>query len=65
MPLTSNLPLDELKEYWGRNPHSHDFDEFWGKGLAEMRSTPSPIELIPAEILLLALNVFIFIESSS
>ena len=48
MPLTSNLPLDEVKEYQGRNSYSHDFDEFLGKGLAEMRSTSSPIELIPA-----------------
>jgi cephalosporin-C deacetylase-like acetyl esterase len=36
IPLTFNLPLDELKEFQERSPHPHDFDEFWSKGSAEM-----------------------------
>ena len=49
MPLTFDLSLNELKKYQGRNPCPHDFDAYWDKGLAEMRSTNSQVELIPAE----------------
>jgi cephalosporin-C deacetylase len=49
MPLTFDLSLNELKKYQGINPRPHDFDEYWDKGLAEMRSIDSQVELIPAE----------------
>ncbi|MCX6054222.1 MAG: alpha/beta fold hydrolase [Chloroflexi bacterium] len=49
MPLTFDFPLDQLKTYKGINPRPQDFDEFWEKGLKEMRSTDSKVELIPAD----------------
>ncbi len=49
MPLTFDLPLEQLKSYQGRNPRPQDFDTFWDKGLAEMQALDGEIELIPAE----------------
>jgi cephalosporin-C deacetylase len=46
MPLV-DLPLAELEHYQGRNPLPDDFDEFWDKGLTEMRSIDPKIELVP------------------
>ncbi len=49
MPLTFDLPFEDLKAYQGKNPRPPDFDEFWEKGLAEMRALDRQVELIPAE----------------
>jgi cephalosporin-C deacetylase len=49
MPLTFDFPLEQLKKYFGINPRPKDFNEFWEKGLKEMRSTDSKVELIPAD----------------
>ena len=49
MPLTFDLPIEQLKTYQGKNPCPYDFDPFWDKSLAEMRSIDSQIELTPAE----------------
>ena len=49
MPLTFDLPLEELMEYQGINPRPNDFDSFWESGLQEMRSTDSNVELVPAD----------------
>ena len=49
MPLTFDLPLEELKLYQGKNPRPQDFDAFWEKGLAEMRALDGHVELVPAE----------------
>lgn len=49
MPLTFDFPLEKLKKYKGTNPCPQDFDEFWKKGLSEMRSTDSQVELIPSD----------------
>jgi cephalosporin-C deacetylase len=49
MPLTFDLPIEQLKSYQGKNPRPSDFDPFWDKSLAEMRSIDSQIELTPAE----------------
>lgn len=49
MPLTFDLPLEELRNYRGKNPRPPDFDEFWEKGLTEMRALDGPVELVPAE----------------
>lgn len=48
MPLI-DLPLDDLRQYQGRNPCPDDFDEYWDRALNEMRSTDSRVELIPAK----------------
>jgi len=47
MPLV-DMPLDKLKEYAGINPRPADFDEYWDKGLAEMRALDWNVTLVPA-----------------
>ncbi len=49
MPLTFDLPFDQLKTYQGKNPCPQDFDAFWEKSLVEMQALDGRIELIPAE----------------
>jgi cephalosporin-C deacetylase len=48
MPLTFDLPIEELRTYQGRNPRPQDFDVFWEQSLAEMRVLDGSVELIPA-----------------
>jgi cephalosporin-C deacetylase len=48
MPLTFDLPLDQLKNYQGRNERPADFDEFWDRSLREMRGLNAQVELRPA-----------------
>ena len=48
MPLMFDLPFEQLKTYQGINPRPADFDEFWDKGLAEMRAINADVELKPA-----------------
>lgn len=49
MPLTFDLPLDELRVYQGVNPRPDDFDAYWDRALAELAAVKPEIELIPAE----------------
>lgn len=49
MPLTFDLPTEQLKTYRGKNPCPSDFDLFWDKNLVEMRSLDPKVELIAAE----------------
>ena len=49
MPLTFDLPLEQLKTYSGTNPRPADFDQFWEDGLIEMRSVDPAVQLIPSE----------------
>ena len=49
MPLTFDLPIEQLKTYQGKNPCPADFDSFWDKSLMEMRAIDAQVELIPAE----------------
>jgi cephalosporin-C deacetylase len=46
MPLV-DLPLNLLHEYEGRNPRPTDVDEYWDRGLEEMRATDPQVELVP------------------
>ena len=50
MPLTFDFPYEKLLTYQGLNPRPKDFDEYWNKGLAEMRTLDPQILLEPAEI---------------
>ena len=50
MPLTFDFPLEKLRTYQGINPRPADFDEFWQRGLVEMRAIDSNVEITPAEI---------------
>jgi cephalosporin-C deacetylase len=58
MPLTFDLPIEQLETYQGKNPRPQDFDTFWDKSLIEMQSIDPHLELIPAEFQ--ALNVECF-----
>ena len=49
MPLTFDLPLEELQTYNGRNPRPSDFDAFWDAGVAEVRAIDPQVNLEPAE----------------
>lgn len=49
MPLTFDLPLDELRDYQGTNPRPADFDAFWEEGLSEMRALDPQVALKPAQ----------------
>jgi cephalosporin-C deacetylase len=49
MPLTFDLPFDELKKYQGINPRPANFDEFWANALQEMNAIDPKVELVPAE----------------
>jgi len=42
------MPLNELKEYTGKNPRPEDFNEYWDRALAEMQNTNPEIALTPA-----------------
>ncbi|UWU83077.1 acetylxylan esterase [Bradyrhizobium yuanmingense] len=47
MPLV-DMPLAQLQQYQGRTPRPEDFDAFWDRSLAEMRSVDPEPELLPA-----------------
>jgi cephalosporin-C deacetylase len=49
MPIF-DLSLDELWSYRGRNPRPADFDEYWDRALAEMKSLDPQVELAPHQI---------------
>src|SRR5579864_1078051 len=46
MPLI-DMPLEKLYQYGGRNPRPDDFDDYWDRGLAEMRALDPRVELVP------------------
>ena len=48
MPLTFDFPLEKLQTYAGINPRPADFDDYWGKALAEMHALDPQVELVPA-----------------
>jgi cephalosporin-C deacetylase len=49
MPLTFDLPFEQLNTYKGINPRPADFDAFWDNSLAEMRAIDPRVELKPAK----------------
>ncbi len=48
MPLSFDMPLAELYTYQGLNPQPADFDAFWERSLAEMRTVDPAVEFVPA-----------------
>jgi cephalosporin-C deacetylase len=44
------MPLEQLKTYQGRNPRPADFDDYWDRGLAEMKALDANVELVPHEV---------------
>ena len=49
MPLSFDMPYDQLLIYQGTNPRPADFDEYWDNSLAELEATDPQPELVPAE----------------
>jgi cephalosporin-C deacetylase len=49
MPLTFDMPFDELLTYQGSTPRPADFDEYWARALADLADQPADVEIIPAE----------------
>lgn len=49
MPLTFDMPFDELLTYQGSTPRPDDFDEYWARGLADLAAVPADVEITPAE----------------
>jgi cephalosporin-C deacetylase len=49
MPLLFDMPYEDLLLYEGTNPRPDDFDIFWNRNIAIMRSIDPHIELVPAE----------------
>jgi cephalosporin-C deacetylase len=49
MPLLFDMPYEDLLLYEGTNPRPDDFDIFWNRNIAIMRSIDHHIELVPAE----------------
>lgn len=48
MPLAFDLPYEELLTYPGTNPRPDDFDEYWGRGLAELAAVDPETRIVPA-----------------
>ncbi len=49
MPLTFDMPFEELEHYQGTNPKPDDFDSYWSDAIAEMKAVDPQIELVPAD----------------
>lgn len=50
MPLV-DLPLEQLRNYAGRNPRPADFDAYWEEALRELAATDPKPELVPNPVL--------------
>ena len=48
MPLSFDMPFEELQRYQGTNPRPDDYDAFWDRSLTEMQSIDPEIELVEA-----------------
>ena len=48
MPML-DMPLEKLREYKGITPKARDFDDFWKRGIQEMKSIKSENEWIAAD----------------
>lgn len=49
MPLSFDMPFEDLVQYQGINPKPDDFDAYWTKALEDMRSVDPALELVPAD----------------
>ncbi|MEY4489652.1 MAG: hypothetical protein RIQ79_2160 [Verrucomicrobiota bacterium] len=50
MPLI-DLPLEQLRNYAGRNPRPADHDAYWAEALRELDATDPKVELVPSPVL--------------
>lgn len=49
MPLSFDMPFDELLTYEGSSPRPADFDEYWTRALTDLAAQPADVEITPAE----------------
>ena len=49
MPLTFDMPFEQLKTYTGTNPRPDDFDRYWEDALEEMNAVNSELDLTLAD----------------
>jgi len=49
MPLTFDMPWDELRNYQGRTPKPANFDQYWQDALQTLDQTAPDTEVVPAE----------------
>jgi cephalosporin-C deacetylase len=49
MPLSFDMPYEQLLTYQGTNPRPADFDEYWEQGLAELAQTDPDPEFVRAD----------------
>ena len=49
MPLTFDMPLEQLRTYAGSTPCPGDFDAFWDARLGEMHAVDPEVEITPAD----------------
>ena len=48
MPMI-DMPLEELKTYYGSSPCPDNIDEYWNKAIEEMKNTDSDVSITPSE----------------
>ncbi|MFC5471196.1 acetylxylan esterase [Cohnella suwonensis] len=48
MPML-DMPLEQLKQYAGRNPKPADFDKYWSRALDEMKSVDANVQLVESD----------------
>lgn len=48
MPML-DMPLEQLKQYAGRNPRPADFDEYWNRALDEMKAVNANVRLVESD----------------
>ena len=44
-----DMPVEQLKRYFGSSPRPADFDRYWEESLAELDAVDPQLELKPAE----------------
>ncbi len=49
MPLTFDMPLEELQHYQGVNPRPDDFDRYWDRALQDMNTLSMDVALEDAD----------------
>jgi len=49
MPLTFDMPLEQLQRYMGKNPRPADFDQFWDHGVAEVKRIDPEAEWVASD----------------
>lgn len=52
------MPLEQLKQYEGRNPKPLDFDEYWSRALDEMKAVDANVQLVESDFQVPSVDCF-------